>query len=150
MGKGLDNAHAPVVEVGGVVVVGDLALGLAGGDAERGGLEGVDGRVEGVGRLVAGELHVLQVAGVAAAAVGEGVAVGGAVGVRGGDEDVLRGDARGLGADAVAEDRRDAEDVEDDDGDGRVAFAQDQRTGGEVAALLLGRLGQPEAAGDGQ
>ena len=70
----LDHVHAPVVEVGCVVVVGDLALGLAGSDLDPCGLEAVDGLVDREGGLVTDEIQVLEVAGVSPLAVGEGVA----------------------------------------------------------------------------
>ena len=44
---GLDDAHPPVVEIGSIVVVGDLALGLAGRDLDRRRLEAVDGFIQG-------------------------------------------------------------------------------------------------------
>ena len=146
----LDHAHAPVVEVGCVVVVGDLALGLAGGDLDRCGLEAVDRLVDGLGGLVADEVHVLEVAGVSPLAVGEGVAFRSAVGVGRADQDVLGRDPADLGAHPVAQHRGEPEQVERHDGHGNIALAKDDRPGRQLAAFLARRLRHSHPARDRQ
>src|SRR5439155_13749340 len=99
--NGLDHAHAAVVEIGRVIVVGDLSFGLAGGNPDVGRLKLIEGGIDRLGGPLAHKLHVLQVARVSAPAVGKGVAIGSAVRVRRGNEDVLRGNTAYPGADAV-------------------------------------------------
>ncbi len=146
----LDHVHAPVVEVGCVVVVGDLALGLAGSDLDPCGLEAVDGLVDRQSGLVANEVHVLEVAGVAPLAVGEGVAIRSAVGVGRADQDVRGGNPVDLGAYPVAQDRGEPQQIERHDGHGNIGLANDEGPGRQLAAFLARRLRHSHPARDRQ
>ena len=92
----LDDAHPPVVEIGSIVVVGDFPLGLAGGDLDRRRLESVDCFIQGLGGLVADEIHVLEIAGVPPFAVGKRVTIGSAMRVGRSDQDVIGRNAADL------------------------------------------------------
>ena len=139
----LDHAHPPVVEVGGVIVVGDLALGLAGGDLEGGRLKPVDGLVHRLGGLDRASVHVAQVARVPSLAVGEGVAVRGAMGVGRADQDVRGRNPAHAGPHAIAQDRGEAQEVERDHRHGDLALAEDDGPGRQLAPLFLGRVRRP-------
>lgn len=56
----LNDAHARVIQFGSVVVVGNFSLCFSGGDFEMCGLKLVDCLVQGDGRLIADEVHVLR------------------------------------------------------------------------------------------
>ncbi len=146
----LDDAHPPVIQVGRVIVVGDLPLRLAGGDLDPGRLESVDRLVDGLRRLVADEIHVVQVAGVSTLAIGERIAIGGAMRVRGADDDVRGRDATDLRPHTIPEHRRKPEQVQRHHGHGRVALAEHHRPRREIPTLLSGRFGDTHPAGDGQ
>ena len=146
----LDHVHAPVVEVGCVVVVGDLALGLAGSDLDPCGLEAVDGLVDRDGGLVADEIQVLEVAGVSPLAVGEGVAFRSAMGVGRADQDVRGGDPVDLGTHPVAQHRGETQQIERHDGHGNIGLAKDNRPGRQFPAFLARRLRHSHPARDRQ
>ena len=148
--RGLDDAHPPVVEIGGIVVVGDLPLGLAGGDLDRRRLEAVDCFVQGKGGLIADEIHVLEIAGVPPFAVGKGVTIGSAMRVGRSDQDVIGRNAADLRADAISQHRWKSDQVESHDGHGDVAVSKDDGTSRDVAFLFAGWVWCAHPAGDGQ
>ena len=75
----LQDAHSPIVEVRGIVVVGNPAPDLTAGHAQMGWLYRSDRLVDSLGCLATDEIHVVEVAGVTTLAIREGVAVGSAV-----------------------------------------------------------------------
>ena len=82
--------------------------------------------------------------------IGEGVAIGGAVSVGGGDEEMVRwepGDERPY---LVAENGGKSEDIDTDDSHRRVTVGHDEDPGGEIAALLADRMGGPHSPRDRQ
>ena len=78
----LHHAAARVVQLRRVIIVGDLPVGLAGGDLQRRRLQPGDRLVDRLGGLVADEVEIVEVGVGAAFAIGEAVAVGRAVRVR--------------------------------------------------------------------
>jgi hypothetical protein len=148
----LNHAHPRVVEFGGVIVVGDLSLGGAGGDFQLGWFQTVERGVEGLGGFRADEIHVFEVAGVPAARRrnGERVAIGSAVRVRRADENIPRGNARHLRPHAVAQDRGKPEQVKSHHAHRDFPLAEDDRAGGQFPLLACDRIRFADAAADGQ
>ena len=124
--------------------------GFAGGNLEGGRLQIVDRGIDGLGRLVADEVHVLQIAGVPTVAIGESVAIRRAVRVRRADEDVVRGNKLHPRTDPVAEHGRKAEHVQGHHGDGSFALAKDDRPSGQFTTLHLGKVRYTHAPGHRQ
>ena len=135
----LDDTHPAIVQIGRVIVVRDFSLGLARGNLERSRLKLVDGGVHGLGGLGADEVHVLEIAGVPAQAIGKGVTIRSAVGVRRGDEDVVGRNAAHLCPDAIPKHGGKAKQVESHHRDRHVPFAKDERPSRQLPTFLLGR-----------
>ena len=140
---GLDDPHSPVVEIRGVKVERDLPLGFRRSDAERRRPEGIEGFVDRLGRLPDDIIHPGEIPRVPPLPVGEGIAIGGAVGVGGGDENLLWRQAWHEGPHPVTEHGREAEDVDADDRHRRVAVGHDENPRGEFTALLGDGVGRP-------
>src|SRR5262249_34938761 len=99
----LNDAHSTIVQIGRVIVVGDFPLGLSGSNLDRGGSKLIEGGIDRLGRFVANEVHVFQIAGVSSFAVGKGVTIRSAVRVGRTNEDVLRPNPAYLRADAITQ-----------------------------------------------
>ena len=104
--------------------------------------------IEGLGRLVADELHVVQIAGVTPLSIGESITIGRAVGVCRANQDVLGRDAADSLADAVAQDARKTDVIDAQDADRDVPFAQDDGSRRQVASLFVHRMRPTDAPRD--
>ena len=136
----LNDPHPPVVEIGGVIVEGDPPFRFGGGHVQSRRTEGVEGFVDRLGCFPDDIIHPFEVAGVSPRLIGEGIAIGGAVGVSGGDENMLRRQTGHERPHPVGEHAREAECVKADDRHGRVGIGQNKRPRGELAPLLRGRV----------
>ena len=103
-----------------------------------GSVEFVECFVDGFGGFGADGVDVLEIARVATFAVGEGVAIGGAVCVRGADDNVSGVDAGHAFANTVAEDAGKSEQIETDNRDGCFSFTDDDGPRGEFPLLAFG------------
>src|SRR5947209_2121250 len=117
----LYDAHAAIVQVRRVIVVGDLSLCLARGNLERRGLELIDGRIDRFGRPFAYEVHILEIARMASLETRKCVTVGSAMGVSRSDQNVLWRNPAHFGADSVAQRGGEAKRVKCDHRDGHFA-----------------------------
>ena len=142
---GLDDPHPPVVEIGGVIVERDPSLGLRRGDPQRRRTEAVEGLVDSRGRPPHDLLHPGEIPRVPPLPIGEGVAIGGAVGVGGADEEMVRGETGDERPHLVAEDGWESEDVDADDGHRRIRVSHDEDPCGEFTALFGDGMGGPHS-----
>ncbi len=141
---------ARIIQLLGVVIVGDFSLRLAGRDLERSRLHFFARLVDGFGHFRANRVQVRQVRGEAALAVGKAVTIRRAVGVRRADQNVFRRNPSRLGAHFVSQHRRKTEEVGGDNRHPRLTSLQDQSPDREVSFLSGDRVRRSNASRHGQ
>src|SRR5262249_44037469 len=107
-----------------------FSFSFASGDLQMSDLQIVEGLIDGCGRLIADEVHELQVARCIAVWAGEAVAIRSAVCVGRTDQNVVNRNPRNLLMNAGAKDRGKPEQIELHDSDFRFALLKDHRTSG--------------------
>ena len=146
----LHHVAARVVKLRSVIVIGNLPVGLAGGDPERRRLQPGDRLVDRLGGFVANEVEILKIRVGAAPAVGEAVAVGCTVRVRRADQNMRGRNGLDLPPHAVTQRGGEAEEVRADERHPRAAVLEHHRPHREVAVFFGDRIGRPNAAGHRQ
>ena len=147
---GLQHAHSAIVQIGSVIVVGDLATRLVRGDFQPRRSKLVQRLVDRLGCFLTNEVHIVQVPRMAAAAVGKGIAIGRAVRVRGTDQDVLFRNPRHTNPHSIAQHRGEPQEIQSDDRDSCLAVLKDDRPRGELTLFLLRISRGPQSPGDRQ
>ncbi len=146
----LDDMTARIVQLRRIIVVGDFPFRLARRDFQSCRLEFRDGLMDRLGHARANQLQIFWIAGGAALAVRETVAIRGAVSVCGADQDVGWRDVLDRGAHAVAQHGGEPKKIPAHNRHARAFLLEHERAHRQVALLSCRRMARPHAAADRQ
>jgi len=144
--NGLDDMTPRVVELFGVIVVGDFSFGFAGGDFEGGGLQLSDRFIDRFGHAIANEVEVFKISREPAFAVRETVTVRRAVSMSRANQNVFGHNRFDLCSRLVCQHRGKAKKVSAHNRHTHVIVLEHQRANRQVALLPVDRMRRPDPA----